>query len=87
MIEIWLEYASFKTSQRPADQVRTIIKKGWFSDLDILEIHQKINNKQGNYTVRDTSRFIKQKQPNRNELPSSEKKKRHTAKQRTTKQP
>ena len=42
------------------------------SDLEILEIHQKTNNKQDNNTVSDTSRVIKQKQPNRNELPTSE---------------
>ena len=42
MIEIWQEYAKFQTtSQRLADQVRTIIKKGWFSDLELLEIHKK----------------------------------------------
>ena len=30
--------ARFKTiSQRLADQVRTIIKKGWFSEFEILE--------------------------------------------------
>ena len=72
MIEIWQKCASFQTSQRLANQVRTIIKKGWFSDLEILEIHQKINNKQDNNTVTDTSRINKQKQPNRNELPTSE---------------
>ena len=33
---IWQEYSNFQTtSQRLADQVRTIIKKGWFSDLII----------------------------------------------------
>ena len=45
MIEIWQECASFQTtSQRLSDyiSVRTIIKKSWFSDLEILEIHQKI---------------------------------------------
>ena len=42
MIEIWQECAKFQTtSQRLADQVRTIIKKVWFSDLEILEIHKK----------------------------------------------
>ena len=25
---------------RPSDQVKTIIKKGWFSELEILEIHK-----------------------------------------------
>ena len=74
MIEIWLECASFHTtSQRLSDQVRTmIIKKGWFSDFEILEIHQKINNQQGSNTVLDTSIINKQKQPNRNEPPTSE---------------
>ena len=33
MIKIWQERASFQTSQRLADQVRIIIKKGWFYDL------------------------------------------------------
>ena len=42
-IEIGQECASFqRTSPRLADQVRTIIKKCWFSDLEILEIYQKI---------------------------------------------
>ena len=39
MIEIWQERSTFQTtSQRLVDQVRTIIKKGWFSDLELLEI-------------------------------------------------
>ena len=42
MIEIYQECAKFQTtSQRLTDQVRTIIKKGWFSDLEILKIHKK----------------------------------------------
>ena len=28
--------------QRLADEVRTIIKKGWFSDHKILEMHKKV---------------------------------------------
>ena len=44
MIEIWQECASFlATNQKLAYQVRTIMKKGWFSDLEIIEIHQKMN--------------------------------------------
>ena len=44
MIEIWVEFARFKTiSQRFAGQVRIQIKKVWFSDLEILEIHQQIH--------------------------------------------
>ena len=47
MIEIWQECANFQTtSQRLADQVRIMIKKGWFSDLKNIEIHQKTNNEQ-----------------------------------------
>ena len=43
MIEIWTEFVRFKmTNQRLTDQVRTITKNGWFSDLEILEIHQQI---------------------------------------------
>ena len=73
IIKTWQECASFQTtSQRLADQVGTIIKKGWFSDLEIVEIHQKINNEQDSNTVPDTSRINKQKQPNRNEQPTSE---------------
>ena len=73
MTEIWQECVSFQTtSQRLGDQVRMIIKKGWFSDLDILEIHQIINNEQDNNTLLDTLRIIKQKQPNKNKLQTSE---------------
>ena len=54
MIEIWHECSTFQTtSQRLADQVRTITKKGWFSDLEFLEIHQKSVNQTYN-TVPDT---------------------------------
>ena len=66
MIEICQECSNFQiTSQRLADQVRTIIKKGWFSDLEIIEILQKINDQQGNKTLPDTLNINKQKQPNR----------------------
>ena len=42
MIEIWEECTIFKTtSQRPIDQAKMIIKKGWFSYLEILEIHHQ----------------------------------------------
>ena len=72
MIEIRYECASFRTtSQRLADQVRTMIKKGWFSDLKIPEIHQNINNEQVSNPVPDTPKNNKHKQPNRNEPPTS----------------
>ena len=47
MMEIWQELNNFQTtSQRLADQVRTIIKKNCFSDLEILEMHQNIYDDQ-----------------------------------------
>ena len=70
-IEIWEECARFQTtSPRLAAQVRTIIKKIWFSDLEILEIHQKVNreSKQRNTNTKlDTPNTKKQEQSNRNE--------------------
>ena len=52
MIEIWQERSTFQTaSPRLADQLRTIIKKGWFSDLELLEIHKK---KHRNKTITQT---------------------------------
>ena len=42
MMEFWQERSTFQTtSQRLADQVRTTMKTGWFSDQELLEIHQK----------------------------------------------
>ena len=71
MIEIWQECATFQTSRRLADQVRTIIKKGWFSDIEILEIHQK-TPKQNYNTVSDTTSGVNQIESNEKELPTSE---------------
>ena len=74
VMEIWRELSNFQTtSQRLADQVRTIMKKGWFSGLEIIEIHQKINyQERSNNTLPGTSNFNKQKQPIQNEPPTSE---------------
>ena len=73
MIEIWQECTSFLAiSQSLTDQVRTIKKKSWFSDLEILEIHQKINNEQDSNTISDTPSIDKQEQSKRNEPPTSE---------------
>ena len=63
MREIWQEWASFQTSQRLADQDRIIIKKSWFSNLEMLEIHQKMNNEQDSKKVPDTSNVNKQNSP------------------------
>ena len=49
-----------------------MIKKGWFSDLEILEIHQKVNNKKDSNTISDTANINKQKQFSQNEPPISE---------------
>ena len=71
MIEIWQEFVSFQTtSQRLADQVRTIIKKGWFSDLEIREIHQKTQTQDS--TIPNTSSGTSRKQHIRNEQPTLE---------------
>ena len=43
-----------------------------FSDLEILEINQKINYEQDSNTTSDTPRINKQKQSKRNELKTSE---------------
>ena len=67
MFEIWQECSTFQTtSQRLADQVRTITKKGWFSGLELLEIHQK-TLKQNYNAVPDTPSGVKQKQSNEKE--------------------
>ena len=73
MMEIWQELFNFQTtSQRLADQVRTIMKNGWFSELEIIEIHQKIyDQERRNTTLQNTSNINKQKQSIQNE-PSSE---------------
>ena len=55
-----------------ADQVRTIIKKGWFSDLEILEIYPKIPKKYN--TIPVTSSDANQRQHTINELPTLENK-------------
>ena len=71
MKESWLELASYQTtSERLADQVRTIIKKGWFSVLKILQIHQKAKTQ--DITIPNTLSGAKQKQLIRNELPTLE---------------
>ena len=64
--------ASFQTCQRLADRVRTVIKKGWFFDLEIIEIHQK-TQKEDN-TIPVISSGANQKQHTRNELPTFENK-------------
>ena len=72
--EIWKEWIRFKTtSQRLADQVWTIIKKGSLSDLEIRKIHQEINRKpkQDTNTITDTLNAEKQEHFNRNEPQSN----------------
>ena len=52
IIEIWVELARFMTTnQRLADQVRTIINKSWFSELEILEIHKQIYSETCQHTT------------------------------------
>ena len=63
-----IEFVCFKTTnQRPADQLKTITKNGWFSDLEILEIHQRIyrqTHQQTPTTVTETLNTGKPEIPN-----------------------
>ena len=71
MFEVWQECSTFQTtSQRLADQVRTITRKGWFSDLELLKIHQK-TLKQNYNAVPDTPSGVKHKQSNEKEPQTS----------------
>ena len=47
MIEIWAKSIRFSTTnQRLADQIRMILKKSWFSHLEILEICHQVNREE-----------------------------------------
>ena len=72
MMEIWQELSNFQTtSQRLADQIRTMMKKGLFSELEIIEIHQKINDQEkSNNTLPGTSNINNQKRPIQIEPPT-----------------
>ena len=71
MFEIWQECSTFQTTnQRLADQVRTITMKGWFSDIELQEIHQK-TLKQNYNTLPDTTSGVKQKLSNEKEPQTS----------------
>ena len=43
------------------------MKKGWFSEHEIIEIHQKINDQERRNTLTNSSNINKQKQPTQNE--------------------
>ena len=82
MMEIWIEISNFQTtSQRLTDQAVTIRKKGWFYNHKIQEIHEKINDQQGNNkTLPGTSNINKQMKPNPKGTTNLEKWKPHTTK-------
>ena len=83
MIEIWQECAKFQTTtQRLADQVRKIIKKGWFSDLEILEIKKHINKA---IILYQTHQPVSNKTIQRKRTANFGKWKHHTSKRYTTK--
>ena len=75
LIEIWKQCIRYKTTnQRFGDRARTIIKKGWFSDLEILEIHQQMNRKscqQDTNTIIETLNIEKQEPSNQIKTPSN----------------
>ena len=68
MIEIWTKFGWFKaTNERITDQVRIITKNGWFSGLEILEIHQQIYRQTHQATptaVTETINTVKPETPN-----------------------
>ena len=70
--EWWRSGKNVLVFWQQANQVKTTIKKGWFSDLEILEIHQKINIELDSNIVPDTLKINKHKHPKRNEPPTSE---------------
>ena len=43
------------------------MKKGWFSELERIQIHQKINDQERRNTLPDTPNINKQKQRTQNE--------------------
>ena len=61
MIENWTKFGRVKATNQ-----RTITKNGWFSDLEILEIHQQIKGKhqQTPATVTETMNTGKPETPN-----------------------
>ena len=74
MIEIWEEFTFQAISQRLTDQVRKVIKKSWVSDLEILEIHERINRKSRQHypnTIINIPNTEKQEPSNKNELQSN----------------
>ena len=57
------------------------MKKGWFSELEIIKIHQKTNDQErSNNTLTGTSNINKQKQLIQNEAPTSENENPHPTK-------
>ena len=50
-MEIWTEFEKCNTSQKLADQVKQILKTGWFSDLEIQEMCGQVNREE--YTQRE----------------------------------
>ena len=65
MIEIWTEFARFKTTNQRL--IRTMTKNGWFSHLEILETHQQIHrqtHQQISNTVTETLNTGKLETPN-----------------------
>ena len=58
MIQVWRESTKFNLTSL-ADQARKIWKKGWFSDLEILEICEQVPREEN--TQREPSERIETK--------------------------
>ena len=54
-----------------------MIKKVWFSDLKLVDVHRKTNTEQGNKTISDTLIIDIEEKSNQNEPPTSENKTPH----------
>ena len=68
MVEILEQCIRFQTTSL-ADQVKTILKKGWCFDLEISGIHQRIkreSRQQESYSINDALNFGKIEQSHRN---------------------
>ena len=51
MMKIWIKSSKLNISQRLTNKARLILKKGWWSDLEILEICRQVNREENTQRV------------------------------------
>ena len=54
MIKKWAESAKFEPNQKLVEQIRLFLKKGWLSELELLEIWGQVNREE--YTQKELSK-------------------------------